>query len=129
MEKNKNHDVGHLVLRIALGLLFLVPGISKLMNPGGITGMLGGLGFPIAPVFAWIVILSEIIFGITLLIGYKTKYTSWPLLIILVVATLLVGVPGIDMANPMTVMSVLWHIVGIAGLVLVILSGPGKYKV
>ena len=39
---------GPTILRIFLGFLFLVPGISKLMNPSGIISMLTGLGFPMA---------------------------------------------------------------------------------
>jgi putative oxidoreductase len=123
------HDAGHLVLRIVLGLLFIVPGISKLMDPSGIIGMLSGLGIPIAGFFGWILLLSEIVFGLSLVIGWKTEYTTWPLLVVLVGATFLVAIPSINMSNPMTIMGVLWHLVGIGGLTTILLSGPGKYKV
>lgn len=129
MNIKQNADVGQLLLRVALGLLFIIPGFSKLMDPSGITGMLAGVGFPAAALFAWIVLLSEIIFGIALVIGWRTQKTAWPLVIILIVATLFFGLPGIDMANPMSIMNVLWHLVGIAGLLSVIYTGPGKHRI
>jgi len=48
MHTNQNAQYGATILRVILGILFIVPGISKLMNPGMITGMLGDLGFPAA---------------------------------------------------------------------------------
>ena len=48
--EGKTHNYGLTLLRVVLGLLFIVPGVSKLLNPSGPTGMLTGLGFP-APAF------------------------------------------------------------------------------
>lgn len=107
---------GITILRIALGLLFLIPGLGKLMNPAGITGMLGGLGFPIAGFFAWILIISEIVFGTMLIFNWKTEIAGWPLFIILLVATIFVSIPGIDTSNPSTIINLLWHLVGMAAL-------------
>ena len=113
-------------LRIALGLFFLVPGLSKLANPAGITGMLLDLGFPLAGLFAWILLLSEIIFGASLIVGHKVKFAVWPLFVILLVALLLVAIPGFDLSNNSSVMTLLWHLVGLAGLMSIKASGAGK---
>jgi len=110
-------------LRITLGLFFLVPGLSKLANPAGITGMLSGLGFPLAGYFAWILLLSEIIFGASLIVGHKVKFAVWPLFIILLVALILVAIPAFELTNAQTV---LWHLVGLAGLMSIKVSGSGK---
>lgn len=117
---------GSALLRITLGLLFLIPGLSKLMNPSMISGMLSGLGFPIASIFAWILILVEIIFGVLLLIGIKTEIAVWPLFIVLLVALLLVGIPSFNMTDVQSVMNILWHLVGLAGLLTISSTGPGK---
>lgn len=122
-------EYGPVILRIVLGLLFLIPGLGKLMNPAGITGMLGNIGFPVAILFAWILILSEIVFGIALLIGWRVKYTVWPLVIVLAVAGLFVALPSLDMSNPGTIINLLWHLVGIGGLITLSLIGPGKYAI
>lgn len=65
---------------VLLGLVMLVPGLIKLfvMKPSAITGMLSGLGFPVAALFAWILIGSEIVFGSMILMRYKLHYTVLP---------------------------------------------------
>ncbi|MEK6914558.1 MAG: DoxX family protein [Nanoarchaeota archaeon] len=117
---------GPALLRIALGILFLVPGLAKLMDPGMITGMLSGLGFPVAPLFAWILILVEIICGALLIIGFKTEIAIWPLFVVLLVALLLVAIPSFDASKVDTIMALLWHLVGLAGLLSINSTGPGK---
>ncbi|MDP4039612.1 MAG: DoxX family protein [Candidatus Pacearchaeota archaeon] len=76
------------VNRVILGLLMLVAGLLKLfvVKPAGVTGMLTGLGFPAPLFFAWVLLLSEIIFGIAILAKYKLEWTTWPPVIILVIA-------------------------------------------
>lgn len=85
--------------RILLGLVMLVPGLYKLYgmvtgNPFAVS-MLSGLGFPAPTFFAWILILSEIIFGVAILANYKLKYTVWPPIIILVVAAFTVWLTNV----------------------------------
>jgi len=126
MENNKGYGLA--ILRIVAGLLFLLPGIMKLMDPAGITGMLIGLGFPAPSFLAWILLLSEIIFGASLIVGWKTKYTTWPLVIVLLVATLTVALPG-ALENPMGWVNVLFHLVGIGALISIFLDGPGAWAV
>lgn len=126
--ENENSKYGPTILRVFLGLLFIIPGFSKLMNPGMITGMLGQLGFPIAGFFAWLLLLSEIVFGAALLLGYKVKYAVWPLALVLVIATVTVHLPSMAQ-NPMGVVNVLFHLAAIAGLVNLFLVGPGALGV
>ena len=126
MENNKGYGLA--ILRIVAGLLFLLPGIMKLMDPAGITGMLTGLGFPAPSFLAWILLLSEIIFGASLIVGWKTKHATWPLVIVLLVATLTVALPG-ALENPMGWVNVLFHLVGIGALISIFLDGPGAWAV
>ena len=127
MEENKSR-CGPALLRLALGLLFIIPGLLKLANPGMIIGMLGQLGFP-APLFlGWLLLLSEIVFGAAVLAGWKTKYTVWPLIVIMIVAVLVVYVPQLA-KDPMAIANVLFHILAIAALLSVYFTGPGAYAV
>ena len=123
MSETGNHMLGHTLLRVVIGLLFVVSGIKKVLAPDMVIGMLGKIGFPIAPFFGWILILSEIIFGALVLVGYKVKYTSWPLAVVLAIAWTLVVLPngGIGSTNSF------FHLMGIAGLVTIALTGPGKW--
>ena len=115
--------LGHTLLRVVIGLLFLVSGIKKILAPDMVIGMVGKIGFPIAPFFAWVLILAEVIFGALVLVGYKVKYTSWPLAIVLAIAWILVVIPngGIGSTNSF------FHLIGIAGLITIALTGPGKW--
>lgn len=74
--------------RILLGLLMLFAGLLKLFvsKPAGVTQMLSGFGFPLPMVFAWILIILEIVSGIMILANWKTKYAAWAPAVILFIA-------------------------------------------
>ena len=119
----KDHkQCGITMLRVLLGLLFVIPGISKLMNPDMIIGMLGDLGFPAAAFFGWVLLLSEIVFGLALVVGYKVRYAVWPLMIILVVAILTVHLKD-------SAIDIILRIIPIAGMNLLRYTGNGNFAV
>ena len=122
-------NYGSFILRLGLGILFFIPGLQKLANPGMIIGMLGGMGIPLAALMGWLVILSEIVFGATILAGYKLKVTVWPLVVILIVALITVHIPAWISGAPMALISVLFHLLAIARLVSLYYSGAGAYAV
>lgn len=120
--KNMN-EYGPTVLRLVLGLLFIIPGIDKLIGTlGGGHAIAGLLGTGLT----WVLLLVEIIFGLAVLLGYKLKYTVWPLIAVLVVATILVHLPSDE---PMKVINILFHLLGVAALLSVSWTGAGKYAV
>ena len=97
--------------RVLLGLLMLVPGLMKLFvtGPSGVAGMLSGLTlFAWAPAFwAWVLMLSEVAFGLAILANYQLKYTVIPPVIILLVAALTVNIGNAS--------SLLLHLVAVSG--------------
>lgn len=111
------------IMRASIGLMFIVAGLSKLFDPSSIIGLLKSIGFPLPLFFGWIVLLSEIFFGIAVLVGWKLKYTVWPLAIILLVATITVALPGIS-SQPL---NFFFHVIGISGLISLFFTGPGKW--
>lgn len=65
-------DVGKLVLRLTLGILILLHGISKLVGGiGGIEAMLSANGLP--PFIAWGVYIGEILAPLLLIVGIYTR--------------------------------------------------------
>ena len=121
----KNAEYGPLLLRLSIGIMFIYQGIGKLMDPSGPAGMLTNLGFPAPQVFAWILLLSEIIFGLAVLTGYKLKYTVWPLVLIFLVVIGTIILP----AEELNVVTLFFHIIVIAGLISLSLTGPGKLAI
>ena len=123
MNKSEMHMLGHTLLRVTLGLLFIFAGYGKFANPEGVVGMLTGIGFIAPTFFAWVLLLSELIFGALILIGFKVRYTAWPLAFILLVAEITVVIPGQGISSTGS----FFHLISIAGLITVALTGPGKW--
>ncbi len=113
------------VLRVVLGLLFLIPGIGKLMNVSGTAGFLGSLGIPLAAVAVWLLIAAEVLGGLALIVGWQVRWAAIPLAIVMLVAIVTVAAPGAS-ANPS---GLLLHILAVAGLFQVFAAGPGAYAV
>ena len=128
MVTHKYSEHGLALLRLCLAILFILPGLQKLSNPSMIIGVLGILGFGATVFFGWLLLLSEIVFGVAVLVGYKLKYTVWPLFVIMLVAIITVVVPAMK-GNPLAVPSLLFHILAMGGLVTLSLTGPGAYSV
>lgn len=82
-----------LIMRIAVGVIFIIHGYGKLFGdaPGieGFTGMLQGLQVPAPLFFAWIVALVEFVGGILVLAGAFVRPFGLALAIIMLVAFLL----------------------------------------
>lgn len=65
-------DIGKLVLRLALGVLMLLHGISKVVNGvDGIVGMVTGLGLPAAVAYG--VYLGEVVGPLLVIVGLYTR--------------------------------------------------------
>ena len=108
------------VLRVFVGLLFLVPGLQKFGNPTGVSAMLG-LGM----FLVWVLILTEIVGGAALILGWQVKIFSALLGIILVVALFKMHLAQFALGGGDTVRA-LFQLVGIAALVNLYLTGPGE---
>jgi len=132
--KEKRIDYGFFVLRALLGLMFFFAGLGKFLTVqrignADLATMIGNIGFPWPGIFAWILIFSEMVFGLLLLIGWKTKYTVWPLAFILLVAVLGVVIPGSLAGGALRVLgsTFFFHLIGITALILIFIRGPGDY--
>ena len=124
-------NVGLLILRIVVGLLFAGHGAQKLFGwfggrgMAGSTGMMERLGMSPAPVWAWINALAEFLGGLGLLFGLLTPLAAVGLLGSMIVAIVKVHWPkGVWNTNggfefPLTMATVAF-VVG--------LTGPGFYS-
>ncbi len=121
-------DYAPLILRVTVGLIMILPGISKLNSPEMIIGLLGSLGFPLPTILGWLLIISEIAFGIAIILGWKLKYAIWPPVIILAVALIFVSLPALG-SGPMAMINVLFHLLSIGTLISLYLTGPGAHAI
>jgi putative oxidoreductase len=90
------HGWGLTVLRIVVGLVFLVHGLQKLlvMGFGGVAGFLGSLGVPAPGLFAVVVTLVELLGGAALILGLFTRLAA-----ILLAVDMLVAILTVHLAN------------------------------
>lgn len=87
-------DASLLVLRVAMGVVFIVHGWPKL-NPGspskgvsGFAGFLKAMGVPLPTLFAWIVALLETVGAVLLIVGLGTRILAAGFAINMIVAIL-----------------------------------------
>lgn len=85
--------------RLFVGILFIISGLIKLNDPVGFSYKLAeyfsepvfNMPFlePFALAIALFLVILEVVLGVLLLIGYKTKSTIWSLLILIILFTFL----------------------------------------
>jgi putative oxidoreductase len=81
----RSDDTGKLVLRLGVGLIILVHGISKLSTGVGfISGVLASHGLP--PSLAYLVYVGEIVAPLLVVVGIYTRPAAWIVAINMVVA-------------------------------------------
>src|SRR5579864_1960379 len=64
------------VLRLIVGLTFLLSGLGKIQNPSGFIALVTTLGFPAPELIGWLTILLEPIGGLLLIVGIGTRWLS-----------------------------------------------------
>lgn len=109
------------ILRVVVGLIFLIYGWNKLQNPAGWEQMLTGLGFPGPTILSWFVLLLEVIGGAALIVGLLVRPIALLFAIEMIVSTVSVklelgfapeGATGIELDLALFAASVVLLILG-----------------
>jgi putative oxidoreductase len=115
-------QVIELIGRIFLSLIFLLGGIGKIYNQEGTIGYMESFGVPgelLIPA-----IITEILFPILIIIGYKTKISA---LILAFTAILFAAIFHSDFSNQMEIMAFMKDLAISGGFLIIFFHGPGKY--
>lgn len=83
-------DLAMFIIRVVLGLVFIVHGFQKLRDIKGTINMMSSMGLPMAGVIVPVLALVEFIGGIFVLIGLYAGWASILLAIVMVGAILIV---------------------------------------
>ena len=124
MHLHRYEDYAMIPLRLVLAAIFLFAGINKALSLSATAQMFSGMGMPIPMVFAFIVMILEIVGGICLLLGLFTRHASVWLTIIMIVALALVGWK--QLLVPATRMNFFMLLTVLGGLITLIFSGAKR---
>jgi putative oxidoreductase len=80
-------DLAALVGRILLGIVFIPAGFSKIGGFTGTAGYIASKGLPLPEVGAALAIVVEIVAGIALVVGWKTRWAALALAVFTLVAS------------------------------------------
>lgn len=120
--ENKRSDLALLLLRVGVGIIFIIAGWNKLTGIDGTINFFGNIGIPLPAVMAWVVALVEFLGGIMILLGAYAKIPYLLMAIIMVVALLTTKFGGEFSAMRLDLMLLL-------SSVALFLMGSGSYSV
>ena len=128
MSTTLSSDLARLILRVALGVVFLAHGWQKFFQftiPGA-QGAFGAMGVPAAEIAAPVVASLELVGGAALILGFVTRIVAALLAVQMLAALVLVHLPAGMFADKGGIEFVLVLAAGAAALALV---GPGRVSV
>ena len=117
--------------RVLLGLLFAYFGYMKMMNIGGTEQYFTKWGFPMPQVTAWVAVLFELVGGLMIIVGWKTRWAAWALAVYVVIATFVAHrFWTYEAAQAFNQTSHFFkNLCIIGGMLLLAASGPGRYSI
>jgi putative oxidoreductase len=123
---NRNTDIGLLILRLSLGVLMILHGISKLVyGPGFIENIVLSSGLP--SFVAYGVYVGEVIAPIFIILGYGTRIAAAIFAFNMLVAVGLVHASGIFSLNETGGWILELQGLYFFGALVLVFTGGGKY--
>ena len=131
MSGTKLADVGILILRITLGVIFLAHGLQKLLGafsgPGikGTASMLSGIGFTPPEIWAWVLASAETVGGLFLILGILPKTCAFVIAIIVIIAIVRIhGPKGFFITKG----GFEYQLLMLSACIYIMITGGGKYS-
>lgn len=127
---NKKNDVGLLLLRLTIGLLMLLHGISKIMHPESIEGiqnLVNQVGLP--SFFSYGVYVGEVLVPILIILGIATRASALVFAFNMLVAVLLVHSKDIFSLSSVGGWSLELQALYFFGALVLVFTGAGRYAV
>jgi putative oxidoreductase len=120
--------------RLLLSGLFIWAGYGKLKAPSGVIQYFAKVGVPLPGLMVWVAILIELVGGIALLVGFKTRWVAGLLAIWCVITGLAVHlVAGVSSADAMVAYDNMIHfyknLAMAGGLLFVFVYGAGQLSI
>ena len=68
-----------LAARVLLAVIFILSGWSKFFAIDGTAGYIASVGLPAATLLAWGAAIFELVAGLAILVGFRTREVAWAL--------------------------------------------------
>jgi len=120
------NDIALLIGRILIGLLFVIAAYGKFKGLAGTTGYMTKLGVPGPSVMAPVVAAFELLVGVLVIVGFKTRLAALAIAIFVVIAAVLAHTNFADQ-NQLNHFLKNFAIAG--GCLALFVSGAGAYSV
>jgi putative oxidoreductase len=122
-------DLASAAGRVGLAILFLWSGYGKFAHAAGTIGYMQAYGVPAADLLVWPVALVEVLAGLALVLGWKTRWAALALIAFTLPATFIFhaywGVPADQVMNQQ--IHFLKNLAIVGGLLSVLAHGAGRY--
>jgi putative oxidoreductase len=128
---NASKDWAALVGRILLAIVFIPAGFSKIGGFAGTAGYIASKGLPLPEVGAALAVAVEILAGVALLLGWKTRWAALALAVFTLVASVFFhAFWAVPPEQQMTQYLMFMKNVGIVGGLLAFFAfGPGRLSI
>jgi putative oxidoreductase len=126
-----NQNAMALVGRVLLALMFLLSGIGKIGGFEGTVGYISSVGLPLPSVLAAGALVLEIVAGIALIIGYKTRWAALALALFTLAAAFLFHNYWAMPASQQMMQQIIFlkNLAVAGGLLMLAMAGPGAWSV
>ncbi|KFB11004.1 DoxX family protein [Nitratireductor basaltis] len=115
-----------LIGRILLAIIFVMSGFTKLTNIGGTAGYFGSIGLPMPMITAWLVALLELLGGLAIVFGFKTRIAA----LALAAFTIASGfVAHFDFADQTQSIMFMKNVAIAGGFLVLAAFGPGAWSI
>jgi putative oxidoreductase len=118
-------DAAALTGRIFLSAIFIISGLSKLAAPAATVGYIGSVGLPLAPLGFAFAVAVEVLGGLALIAGYRSRLVAAGLAVF-TLATALVF--HNDLADQNQFIHFFKNIAMVGGLFQVVAFGAGRFS-
>jgi putative oxidoreductase len=117
-----------LAARVLIALLFVPAGISKIAGYGGTVGYIASMGLPLPDLGAVIAIVVELVLGLALLVGYRTRISALIIAVFTVVAGVIFHAYWSMPVEQVMINQIMFmkNIAIAGGLLALVAFGPGK---
>lgn len=115
-----------LVGRVLLAAIFILAGLGKFADIAGTAGYIGSVGLPAPTLLAWLSGVFEVVTGLAVLVGFRTREAAWALTAFSVVAALIFHN---NLGDQMQMVMFLKNIAIAGGFLALIVAGAGAYAV